>query len=54
VVLQANLDFSYEIRPAYWVLPAGLALMVAKLAGRRNGAPRRALASRVVASAAGK
>ncbi|MCC2097117.1 MAG: sulfoxide reductase heme-binding subunit YedZ, partial [Hyphomicrobiales bacterium] len=47
VVLQANLDFSYEIRPAYWVLAAGLLLMVVKaavqlrnrFAGRNRTAP---------------
>ncbi|MDP4594908.1 MAG: ferric reductase-like transmembrane domain-containing protein, partial [Beijerinckiaceae bacterium] len=41
-VLQANLDFSYEIRPAYWVLLPGFALLVAKWFGswrnRKGGA----------------
>ena len=42
VVLQANLDFSYEIRPAYWVFPAGFALIAAKLFGRWRGRATRA------------
>ncbi|MFM9973327.1 MAG: sulfite oxidase heme-binding subunit YedZ, partial [Beijerinckiaceae bacterium] len=43
-VLAANLDFSYSIRPAWWVLAAGLAMIALHLArmgasadrGRRN------------------
>lgn len=33
VVLQANFDFSYEIRPAYWVLVLGVLMMAAKTVG---------------------
>jgi len=42
VVFAANLDFSFQIRPAWWVLAAGLALLVAQAASRRRGRPARA------------
>ena len=32
LVLEANLDFAYEVRPAWWVLVVGLALAAVKLA----------------------
>ena len=31
LVLEANLDFAYEVRPAWWVLAAGFALAAVKL-----------------------
>lgn len=45
-VLEANLDFEYSIRPAWWVLAVGLALAAANLvrgakAGRARARPRR-------------
>ena len=36
-VLMANLDFSFQIRPAWWVLAAGLAVAVAAEVRRRVG-----------------
>jgi sulfoxide reductase heme-binding subunit YedZ len=42
MVLKANLDFGYMIRPAWWVLAAGLAVTVASGIRRRaSGAPAR-------------
>ncbi len=37
MVLQANLDFSYMIRPAWWVLAAGLAVTAVSEIRRRTG-----------------
>ena len=39
-VLLANLDFSYQIRPAWWVLAAGLAVTAASEIRRRTGSLR--------------
>ena len=50
VVLQANLDFSYEIRPAYWSLAAGVLLIVTKAAGQlRNRFTGRSRSAQVAA-----
>jgi sulfoxide reductase heme-binding subunit YedZ len=38
LILEANLDFDAAIRPAWWVLAAGLALAFASLARRRSKA----------------
>jgi sulfoxide reductase heme-binding subunit YedZ len=38
----ANLDFSFQVRPAWWVLLAGLAVTaVAEIRGRMRGSPKR-------------
>ncbi len=49
-VLAANLDFSFVIRPAWWVLWAGLGLALVQLARRTANRPRRddALATRPI------
>lgn len=39
-VLKANLDFSYMVRPGWWVLAAGLAIAILKFA-RPSAQPRR-------------
>ena len=41
MVFLANLDFSYEIRPAWWVLAAGLAVAFASLIWRQRPSARR-------------
>jgi sulfoxide reductase heme-binding subunit YedZ len=44
--LMANLDLSFQIRPAWWVLFAGLAVTaVAEIRGRMRGATRRGRAA---------
>ena len=50
-ILAANLDFSYSIRPVWWVLVAGLCLSLIPLVRRRDAvgsdrrrAPRRGVA----------
>jgi len=51
-VLNSNLDFSYEIRPAWWVLAAGLAIAALAEFRARTAPPRPAPAkTRMVASA---
>ena len=41
MIFLANFDFSYDIRPAWWVLAAGLALAVAGLLWRHRSSARR-------------
>jgi sulfoxide reductase heme-binding subunit YedZ len=55
LVLEANLDFAYEIRPAWWVLAAGLALAALRLArpsAEKSAQRRRATPSRPAAAEA--
>jgi sulfoxide reductase heme-binding subunit YedZ len=40
MVLGANLDFTYQVRPAWWVLAAGLAVAAASEIRRRTGTLR--------------
>ena len=46
VVLQANADFSFEVRPAWWVLAAGLGMVCLAIAGRLFARMREARAGR--------
>ena len=41
MIFLANFDFSYEIRPAWWVLAAGLAVAAASLLWRQRTTARR-------------
>ncbi|KAB1071034.1 protein-methionine-sulfoxide reductase heme-binding subunit MsrQ [Methylobacterium planeticum] len=50
-VLGANLDFSYVIRPAWWVLGVGLLLPLVNLARGKGPAPRRPASAPRVAPA---
>ena len=45
-VLEANLDFSYQIRPAWWVLLVGLAIAVLAAARARFAPPNMARAKK--------
>lgn len=48
----AHLDFSYQVRPAWWVLAAGLALMLARIVRDAFG-PRKGLQEAVMPAKAG-
>ena len=50
-VLWANLDFSYTVRPAWWVLAAGL--LLAALAAWRNRVAPAPSVTRALASQSG-
>ena len=41
MIFRANFDFSYDIRPAWWVLAAGLALALASLLWRQRTTARK-------------
>lgn len=51
VVLQANLDFAYELRPAYWVLIAGVGFLALTLVGKFRARSRRPERSAVAVAA---
>lgn len=41
MIFRANFDFSYDVRPAWWVLAAGLAVALASLLWRQRTTARR-------------
>jgi sulfoxide reductase heme-binding subunit YedZ len=52
LIFLANFDFSYELRPAWWVLAAGLAVAAASLMWRQRTTARR-IWSRALSGATG-
>lgn len=44
-ILEANLDFSYMVRPMWWVLAAGLGMVAVQLTRKGTASPRGRIAS---------